>query len=270
MGLIFTCLQSYASPPPIQLATQYREDINVDEYFVSEKLDGIRAYWDGTQLVSKQGNKFTAPFWFIDLFPRVALDGELWIKRHSFEQVSSIVRTQDSNNKQWEKVKFMVFDMPNSPSPFSQRVMQMTRLIDGIDSPYLHMIAQEKINSRKALFLKLDSVVSMHGEGLMLHHQDALYKTKRNQYLMKLKKFEDAEAVVIEHIPGKGKYQGLLGSLLVTNNYGITFKIGTGLSDQQRKTPPEIGTLITYRYTGKTKRNVPRFASFLRVSLIDE
>lgn len=268
IGLIFISFQGYATPPPIQLATQFRENIKVESYFVSEKLDGIRAYWDGQQLLSKQGNKFTAPAWFIASFPRQPLDGELWIKRHRFEQVSSIVRTQDYHNQQWQQVKFMIFDMPNNPSIFSKRIEDMQRLVAKIDSPYLKMIKQEKLKTSKALFTKLDQVVAEKGEGLMLHHQDALYKTQRNQYLMKLKKFEDAEATVIDHIPGKGKYKGQLGSLLVTNEEGITFKIGTGFSDQQRRTPPKIGAVITYRYTGKTQKNVPRFASFMRVRVI--
>ena len=254
--------------PAIQLPTQYREDIQVNEYYTSEKLDGIRAYWDGQHLISKNGNIFTAPDWFIADFPTQAIDGELWIARHTFEQVSSIVRTQNDQNKAWQQVKFMIFDLPTSPLPFAQRVTAMQQLTTDINSPYFKMIPQQKLNSSEALFKLLDKVVNAQGEGLMLHHQDALYQHIRSRDLMKLKRFEDAEATVIAHLPGKGKYEGLLGALLVETEEGIQFKIGTGFSDQERQTPPPIDTVITYRYTGKTRNNIPRFASFMRVRAI--
>lgn len=265
ISFIQTC---YAQTPPIQLATSFREDIQIEQYYVSEKLDGIRAYWNGNKLISKQGNTFTAPAWFTQSFPPIALDGELWIKRNSFEKVSGIVRTQDKNNEQWHQVTFMIFDMPQSKAPFKQRVKLMKNIVKSTSSDYLKMIAQFKINTNKKLFSLLDNVVSNKGEGLMLHHQDALYQVKRSKDLMKLKKFNDAEAIVIAHTPGKGKYKGQLGAILVQTKEGITFKIGSGFSDKERQNPPPIGSTITYRYTGKTKNNIPRFASFMRVRVI--
>lgn len=259
---------SYAKTPPIQLATSFRENIVIEQYYVSEKLDGIRAYWDGTSLISKQGNTFTAPVWFTQSFPAVHLDGELWIDRNQFEIVSGIVRTQDKNNEGWRNVKFMVFDMPQSKLSFQKRVKEMEKVIKETPSQYLRMIEQRQLADTETLFLLLDDVVNSKGEGLMLHHQDALYEVKRSQDLMKLKKFEDAEAIVINHTPGKGKYEGQLGSLLVRTPEGIVFKIGSGFSDKERKSPPPIGSTITYRYTGKTRNNVPRFASFMRVRVI--
>ncbi|WP_166369768.1 DNA ligase [Psychromonas sp. SA13A] len=266
--IFFSTTFCYAQTPAIQLATTFRQDINIEQYFVSEKLDGLRAYWDGEQLISKQGNRFTAPAWFTRDFPTTALDGELWISRQQFEKVSGIVRTQDINNPRWQQVKFMIFDLPLSPAPFSQRIQQMQQLVDQAKSPYLQVIKQQKLTSITALYALLDKVVAETGEGLMLHHEQALYQHKRNRDLMKLKKFEDAEATVIEHLPGKGKYKGKLGSLLVKTEDGITFKIGSGFSDKERQNPPPIGATISYRYTGKTRNNVPRFTSFMRVRVI--
>jgi len=268
MCLLIITTPCFAKAPPIQLATNYREDITIQDYYVSEKLDGLRAYWNGEQLISKQGNVFTAPSWFIASFPNVPLDGELWIARQHFEKVSGIVRTQDSNNQQWENVTFMVFDLPKSPLTFGLRVTEMAQIISQSNSPYLKLIKQQKFPTITALFTFLDEVVTANGEGLMLHHQDAFYQTKRNNDLMKLKKFEDAEATVIAHFPGKGKYQGFLGSLLVENDEGVRFKIGSGFSDKERQNPPAIGSTITYRFTGKTINNVPRFASFMRIRVI--
>jgi len=256
------------TPPAIQLATQYRKDIQVQRYFVSEKLDGIRAYWDGKNLISKQGNKFTAPTWFTQSFPKTPLDGELWIKRQSFELVSSIIRTQDKQNKKWQQVKFMIFDLPHNPLPFAERVVQMQHITNQANSNYLKMIEQTRVDNNSALFMLLDETILNKGEGLMLHHEDAVYQSKRNNQLMKLKRFTDAEATVIAQLPGKAKYRGLLGALVVKNTEGVTFKIGTGFSDQERHNPPAIGSTITYRFTGKTKNNVPRFASFLRIRVV--
>lgn len=258
---------SYAQPPAIQLATTYRDDINISDYFISEKLDGIRAYWDGEKLISRQGNTFTAPAWFIHSFPNIPLDGELWIARKHFEQTSGIVRTQSSSNMAWEKITFMIFDLPASNAPFSQRIEDIKQLVLKAKSPYLEAITQQRVTSTDALFALLEATVNNAGEGLMLHHQDALYETARNRDLMKLKQFEDAEATVIQYSPGKGKYLGLLGALVVKTEQGIIFKIGTGFTDEERRNPPPIGSLITYRYTGKTKNNIPRFASFIRVRI---
>ena len=266
--LFLSTTSTIAKAPAIQLATNYRQDIDITQYFVSEKLDGIRAYWDGHQLHSKQGNIFTAPVWFINAFPNVTLDGELWIARRQFEKVSGIVRTQEITNQQWQQVKFMIFDLPKSPLPFAQRINKMQQLVIEADSPYLQMIKQQKLTNSVALFNLLDKVVMAQGEGLMLHHQDALYQSKRSRDLMKLKKFEDAEAMVIAHLPGKGKYVNLLGSLLVETSDGIRFKIGSGFSDKERQNPPAIGSVITYRFTGKTRNNIPRFASFMRARVI--
>jgi len=254
--------------PAIQLPTQFREDIQINEYYISEKLDGIRAYWDGQQLLSKQGNVFTAPDWFIANFPKQAVDGELWIARQTFEQVSSIVRTQDNQNQRWQQVKFMIFDLPTNLQPFSKRVKAMHKLANTTNSSYFEMIPQQKLENSNALFKLLDEVVNAKGEGLMLHHQDAMYQHIRSRDLMKLKRFEDAEATVIAHLPGKGKYQGLLGALQVETEDGIRFKIGTGFSDNERQNPPPIGSIITYRYTGKTRNNIPRFAAFVRIRAV--
>ncbi|WP_028863338.1 DNA ligase [Psychromonas aquimarina] len=268
---LFLCLfilwpaVSPAAVPPIQLATVYRQDINIDEYWVSEKLDGVRAYWDGRQLISRGGNVFNAPLWFIKDFPSVPLDGELWIARSTFAQVSGIVRRHNGDQKQWEQISFMIFDLPASLSNFSKRIKLMSRLVEQSSSPYLKIIPQKKIADNSELQALLEQVTASGGEGLMLHKGRAYYQSKRSQDLMKLKKYEDAEAVVRKHIPGKGRNSGRMGSLLVETESGILFKIGTGFSDIERDNPPEIGSTITYKYIGKTKNNVPRFASFMRI-----
>jgi len=254
-----------ATPPPIQLASIYHQDVNIQEYWVSEKLDGVRAYWDGKQLISKHGNIFNAPDWYIKDFPSAPLDGELWIARNHFEQVSGITRKYNATVQEWQKVSFMIFDLPGANTNFNSRIQQIEQLVKRSASPYLKMIKQQKIEDNEQLQLLLEEVLSNGGEGLMLHKGDAFYQVKRSKDLMKLKKYEDAEAIVIGHTPGEGRNTGRLGALLVETKEGIRFKIGTGFSDLERENPPPVGSTITYKYVGKTNNNVPRFASFMRI-----
>ncbi|PKF62225.1 DNA ligase [Psychromonas sp. psych-6C06] len=255
----------FAAPPPIQLASKYHSDIDISQYWVSEKLDGVRAYWDGQHLISRRGNIFPAPKWFIKDFPTQALDGELWIAREQFERVSGIVRTEQANDEDWQSIAFMIFDLPSSSKRFTARLKVMQQLVDDSPSPYLKMIPQQKYSSQQALQATLDRIINDGGEGLMLHHVDAYYQVKRSQDLMKLKRYDDAEAVVMAYIPGKGKHSGRMGSLLVKTKDGMSFKIGSGFTNAERENPPKIGDIITYQYIGKTKNGVPRFATFLRI-----
>jgi DNA ligase 1 len=160
----------------------------------------------------------------------------------------------------------MIFDLPHLSGNFSNRIMAMQRLIDESRSPYLAMVEQYKIANNRKLHHLLDDIVDNNGEGLMLHLADAEHQYGRSQNLLKLKKYQDAEAKVIAHVTGKGKYKNLLGAIQVITPDGIRFKIGSGFSDLQRQKPPKIGSTITYKYIGKTQRGVPRFASFLRMS----
>lgn len=250
-----------ASKPQIQLANIYRDDIVITDYLVSEKLDGIRGYWTGEKLISRQGNEINAPKWFIKDFPSEVLDGELWIARGQFETTSSIVRQEIPDDKDWQKIKFMIFDMPQNPDIFSKRFEVMKKL----KNEYLKVIDQFKVESHEALINLLERTVKNGGEGLVLHRANSFYKAERNDDLLKLKTFEDAEARVISYVEGVGKYREMLGALLVENDDKIRFKIGSGFSDEQRKNPPKIGAIITYKFFGKTKNNTPRFASFMRV-----
>ncbi|MDO6444834.1 DNA ligase [Colwellia sp. 1_MG-2023] len=251
--------------PPIQHGVVMQENIRIEDYWVSEKLDGIRGYWDGTKLFSRAGNQINAPSWFTKDWPNTAIDGEIWRDRNTFESTASCVSQQKDDNNCWLTLRFMIFDLPSHTGTFSQRILAMKTLIHQSPSSFLKMVQQIKMYSKAELYQRLDDVVKAHGEGLMLHHQDALYRKGRSKQLMKLKKYQDAEARVIQHIAGKGKYQQMLGSLLVETPSGLQFKIGTGFSDLQRKNPPPIGATITYQYIGKTKRGVPRFASFKRI-----
>lgn len=255
----------FADAPGLLLAKVYSDQEDLAQWWVSEKLDGVRAYWDGHHLISRQGNRFAAPAWFTAGFPDAPLDGELWMGRGTFDELSGTVRQQTPDDAQWRKVRYMVFDMPVPDLTFDERLARLTQLITEQGIGHLQLVKQYKVNNEQALMNDLEQVVARGGEGLMLHRGTSLYRAARSDDLLKLKTYEDAEAVVIAHLPGKGKYQGMMGALLVEMPDQRRFKIGTGFNDAQRADPPPIGSTITYKYFGKTSTQLPRFASFLRV-----
>lgn len=259
---------AYASDRPVpalMLAEVYTPEHDLSDYWVSEKLDGVRAYWDGHRFLSRQGNVFPAPAWFTQGFPVQPLDGELWMGRQTFARLSGAVRQQEPDADLWRQIRYMVFDLPGSTERFTQRLAQLQRLVVEVNSPYLALVKQFKVESEAALQRKLEAVVAQGGEGLMLHRGASYYVASRGDDLLKLKTHSDAEAVVIAHLPGSGKYEGMLGSVLVETPEKLRFRIGTGFSDAERANPPALGTTITYKYFGVTRNGVPRFASFLRV-----
>jgi len=251
--------------PGLAHAELYRPGVEPAAYWISEKLDGVRAVWDGKQLRFRSGRLVAAPAWFTRGFPAQALDGELWIARGSFERLSGIVRKSEPVDAEWRQVRFMLFELPGAEGTFTERIAVMRRLVAEAGLPQLQMIEQFRIADRKALMQRLHEVVHDGGEGLMLHRADALYRAGRSDDLLKLKPWDDAEALVVAQLPGKGKYAGKLGALLVELPDGRRMRIGTGFSDGQRDNPPAVGTTITYRYRGLTKTGLPRFVSFLRV-----
>lgn len=254
-----------AGPPPLVLAKVYRGDEPLGDYLVSEKFDGVRAYWDGERLLSRQGYPITAPAWFVADFPSQPLDGELWMGRGAFEAVSAAVRRQVPDEDEWRRIRFMAFDAPAAGETFTQRWERLQALWLTARSPYLGLVVQFEAEGRILLAQLLDEVVSSGGEGLMLRRAESLATAGRSEDLLKLKPYDDAEAVVIGYTPGRGKYVGLTGALVVETPDGLRFRIGSGLTDADRQSPPPIGSTVTFRYRGHTSQGIPRFATYLRV-----
>ena len=249
---------------PLLLAETEQGQADVALYLVSEKLDGVRAFWDGQALRTRKGHTIQVPSWFVARFPAQPLDGELWMGRGEFERLSGIVRRQTPDDSQWQQVRYLVFELPQSPGTFRQRALALRELTARLALPWLQAVEQWEFGSREALDKKLEQIVRAGGEGLMLHRADAAYVTGRSDVLLKLKVWHDAEATVIGHQPGRGKYAGMLGALRVRTAGGVEFMLGTGLSDADRRQPPPVGTLITFRYRELTARGLPRFASYHR------
>ncbi len=253
-----------AEKPPLSLAESYQPGIDLSQYWVSEKLDGVRAYWNGKALISRQGNIINAPQWFTAALPTESLDGELWVGRGHFEQTVATISKHKPIDSEWRQLRYMVFDLPSDKQIFDLRLQRLQQLIPK-ESSIIKLIPQWKIDQHSQLQHKLALTVQQGGEGLMLHRGDAHYHSGRNRDILKFKPYYDAEATVIAYKKGQGKHQGRMGSLLVESAEGTRFYIGTGFSDKQRENPPAIGTLISFRYYGLTQKGIPRHASFIRV-----
>ena len=265
IALFIPCFPVWGNDKPdIMLANVFKGGIDVTQYWISEKLDGVRARWDGTRLISRGGKIFANPKWFTQGFPTTPLDGELWIGRGRYEETSSIVRKHQPHEG-WRPVRLMVFDLPKHGGDFNERVQAMKLIVQKTQSPYLAMIEQWLVTNEDELQQKLQSVMDQGGEGLMLHRKTARYASGRSHDLLKLKPFSDAEATVIGYRPGKGKNLGKVGSLKVQMDDGRQFNIGTGLSDEERRNPPPINSRITFQYQGLTKNGIPRFPVFLHI-----
>ena len=251
--------------PALMLANVYHPGIDLAAYWLSEKYDGVRGYWDGKRLFTRGGEQVHPPAWFTAGWPAEPMDGELWAGRGRFEFTVSTVRKQEPEDQAWRQVHFMVFDLPAHPGVFSDRISAYTQLLKALNRPWVQPVRQEPINSHAQLMQRLDQLVRAGGEGLMLHRGEALYRAQRSDDLLKVKTHDDAEARVIAHVKGQGKYAGVLGALQVRTADGLHFRIGSGLSDAQRRDPPPVGSWITYRYRGLHGSGLPRFATFVRV-----
>lgn len=281
--------------PGLLLAHSWDEEQDMSGWWMSEKLDGVRAYWDGTRLLSRLGNEFFAPAWWLKGFPKEPLDGELWSERGCFQKIVGTVKRHDGGDL-WKEIKYLVFDAPALcelsmgrgptviPLPFEKRLERLARLT--LKAPVISMVKQTRCRDNHHLRCSLGEVIKQRGEGLMLRQPESLYVPKRSNTLLKVKTTQTAEGVVVGHDPGKGKHKGRMGALIVSlRKLGAECKgvgagklleimqrdsepkvnVGTGFTDHERENPPKIGSVITYRFQELTDGGVPRFPAYVGI-----
>ncbi|HEC1774110.1 TPA: DNA ligase [Campylobacter lari] len=251
------------------------KDVNLSYYLMSEKLDGVRGLWSGKSMQTRAGNAIKLPSFFTINFPKFELDGELWIKRASFEEISSLIRQENPDEKLWQKVSFNVFDVPNAceefkldPCTLEARLEVLKKYLAKNPNDFIKIIPQIRIKDKNHLKQFYQDIISHKGEGVIIRLNNAPYEKKRSNNAFKLKPFDDTECVVKKHLEGKGKFEGKMGSLLceaVIESKKVSFKIGSGFKESDRLNPPPVGVIITFKYNGLTKNGKPKFASFLRV-----
>jgi DNA ligase 1 len=254
---------------PVLLAQPASDAVDPAGYLVSEKLDGVRAIWDGHTLRFRSGRVIAAPAWFTAQLPALPLDGELWAGRGQFERLSGTVRQAVPDERAWRAVRYAIFELPAGGSTFAARAARLAELARQHVGPAWQVVEQRVVPDRPALQRWLAAVLRAGGEGLMLHRADAPVLDGRQPALLKLKPLHDAEAEVLAVVPGRGRHQGRMGALRVRTHDGIEFSLGTGFSDAQRDLPPPPGSWVTFTHRGSTAAGVPRFASFLRLHAAD-
>ena len=257
--LVNSLLQSslYAQKPELLLLNSYRKDANITNWYMSEKLDGVRAYWNGVDLISRSGKIFTPPYSFVKEFPSSPLDGELWSKRGEFSKIASIVNKKTPHNG-WNELVFHVFEVPHFDGNLT------TRLSSVKESKHIKVLKQLRVKSKKDLYKFLNYVESRGGEGVVVRDGSLPYYTGRTHDALKVKSYVDEECQVVAYKKGKGKNEHKLGSLICKMNSGKVVKIGSGFSDKERTHPPKIGSIITFKYYGLTSKGNPRFPIFMR------
>jgi len=268
--LILTCLilfqSASAKTPDLFLLKTYDESKDVIGWVMSEKLDGIRGFWNGKQLISRAGKPIDAPTWFTQNYPPFAIDGELWTKRNDFENISSIVRSKDSDNR-WKNITHHIFEVPNQQGGLLERLSVLENHLHKNPNPHLKVLTQTLIKDKRQLEVFLEEVVSHKGEGVVVRNPNTLYETGRLSSALKVKKYFDTECRVLKILPGKGKYQSKMGSVLCQTADGKQLKIGSGFKDKDRNNPPTIGSEITFKYYGFTKKGKFKYPVYLRQKL---
>ena len=260
---LFLCLFLHGQAPKLFSLKVYRDDLNVTDWVMSEKLDGVRAYWDGKQLISRSGRVFTPPQTFTQGFPSFALDGEIWSRRGEFEHIVSIVNTKDSNEA-WDELTYNVFEVPHQKGGLMQRLNVLEEYLSQNISDKIHVIKQTKIKDEHELRSFFDQVLARGGEGIVLRDPDEPYYTGRTSSALKYKPFTDAECKVTAIIEGKGKFSGQMGAVKCDYR-GKIIKIGSGFTSEQRKNEFKIGTVVSFKYYGLTHLGNPKYPVFLRV-----
>lgn len=253
-----------AGVPLLQHADTYTGSETVKGWLMSEKLDGIRGYWTGSELLTRKGQRIQAPEWFTKALPPFALDGELWRKRSDFSFVQNTV-LDGVPSEDWREITYNIFEVPEAPGAFPARLAKAKAWFDSHPAPHIRIIEQRECKGPDHLDSFLAEVESSGGEGVIVKDPSLPYHTGRSPHILKVKNFRDMEGEVIAHNPGNGRFREMMGSLTLRLDDGVEFKVGTGFSLAERQNPPPIGSIVTFKYQGFTTNGIPRFASFLHV-----
>jgi DNA ligase-1 len=242
----------------------YQGNEQIANWVMSEKLDGVRGYWNGTGLQTRQGKRIYAPTWFLENFPPFALDGELWSDRNQFEFIQATV-LDEKPSEDWKKITYNIFEVPEAVGDFPTRLQKAREWFSIHPNRQVKIIPQIECENNDHLQRFLKEIELKGGEGVIIKDPSQEFHTGRSPHVLKVKGFSDMEGAVVAINPGKGKFENMMGSLTIKLENGLIFDLGTGFSNEVRKDPPEIGTMVTFKHFGFTKNGLPKFASYLRI-----
>ena len=239
---------------------------------ISEKFDGVRFHvcLDTNRILSRTGKPFSVPKGILDEIWkfRTRFDGEFFISRGKFQETISVVRkTTNTNEEEWGRILFMIFDIQDPTRNFDERLAILHKVIPA-DHPFLKVVEQTHVTADTDLDAMLAEFEGLGAEGLMLRKvQDGGYTFARTDNLLKIKSFHSCEAKVLALEKGKGKHSNRLGQILCETPEKRSFRVGSGFTDAERENPPcKVGDIVTYRYFEKhSKTGVPRFPTWVGV-----
>ena len=267
------------------LACSTQPDVETLDYpmYASIKLDGIRCLAIEGKAYSR--NMKLIPNEFVQQYFREndldGMDGELLVSG-DFNNVQSAIMSVSGS----PDFEYLVFDSTKDPNKFfSSRIEQ---LIDMDQAGYLRhasrvkLVEQHPVKSADDVRELYDQSIKDGYEGLVLRHPDGKYKfgrsTLKQQWMLKLKPVEDAEAKVVgvtqllRNMDTSTKCKDnmvpvpMLGALVV-EAFGVQFEIGTGFNEKQRREYWSyrgglIGKYVTFKYQELSRYGVPRFPVF--------
>ena len=206
----------------------------VEGWLASEKIDGIRALWNGSQFVSRNGVVFAVPDWFKAGMPDCLLDGEFFAGSLGL----TISATQAGR---WQEVRFHAFDMP-SAAPFKDRVARLATMALPAHCEVVRHWSTDTVGAIR----KADEIAGAGGEGLVVRNPSAPYVTGRSSAALKIKPTRSAEMIV----------HGFHGRGIIGDWCGVTVKLNTGEK-------VELGDRVTFAFIGVTDNGIPRCPSFI-------
>jgi DNA ligase-1 len=294
-------VQESGEPFQVQLAGTWDRKTDLTGWWISEKFDGARAYWDGKNFVSRQGNVFEAPEWFKEGLPSYPLDGELWLGFGRVAEGNGILNSKDPRKAdRWKEMRFLVFDAPSLDKPFEERVAFIEKHHAEGRHPYTRPVQHVKAESNAQVMELLARVKAHEGEGLVARAPGSHYENRRSAQMLKIKTFFDAEAVVVGYkMPDKKNYYGpaavravelgasgirslrariLVGTLpgddqekalesaISVGAVKLGAEFGITMQGKLRKKPPKPGTIVTFKYMELTPENkAPRHPTWIGV-----
>ncbi len=218
--------------PPLLLSDYIGQ--TVEGWLASEKIDGIRALWNGSQFVSRNGVTFAVPDWFKVGMPDCPLDGEFFAGSLGL----TISATQAGR---WQEVRFHAFDAP-SGDKFKDRVARLATMALPAHCEVVRHWSTDTVGAIR----KADEIAGGGGEGLVVRDPSASYVAGRSSSALKIKPTRSAEMIV----------HGYHGKGIIGDWCGVTVKLNTGEK-------VELGDRVTFAFSGVTDNGIPRCPSFI-------
>lgn len=197
--------------------------------YIQPKLDGVRAIWKHKEkrFVSRRNKLLVVPQHIISSVSSAPfdLDGELLIKNLPLNKISGTVRLQDIFSERKNDLIYTVFDS------FEQTTYDYRYNFIALN--YKNIIDNYMVYDVSDIEKYHNINLGQGYEGSIIRN-NTLYELKRSFNLLKLKPRQRIECKIIGMLEGTGKYEGMLGALIVQTSQGKIFNVGTGFTDEDR------------------------------------